>query len=218
MGDRFDTLRTQLTRFNVYFQTDCNREEIAHIDNRSSPSSLVEVFYSEGYGGFPEESDAGFIPPSPNNFANEFYYRNHEAGGVDFTSEYREAWRKRALRAWPSLVRDVAFVFTATEMDVFDAVCYSIERDVKDGIDCIVELDGETYYLDLSVDTSRSNFYLERKRTYRDHDESHPHIDVQLDLQNHPDAITVGTQGADLFLYGEPHVQSVVDKIRSGSF
>lgn len=213
MPSRAQRLRDTLRDYDLHFLPEKDQSKMDRVDNTNTPIPLIRVFYEAGDGDYPDDQDAYFDPPSPDEYATAVFERNRAEGHSLFTEEYRYQWRRRALKTWPSLVRDVAFIFDAAEMEWFDDVRYSIERDMYDGIDAIITVDDTENFVDLYVDTPKSQRFLDKKKNGRNHDDSKQHIMLEIDLRNDPNAERLPTNGATLELYGRNHLIDVLSKI-----
>ncbi|WP_224487852.1 hypothetical protein [Robertkochia flava] len=96
-----------------------------------------------------------------------------------------EAVKGRALRTYPSLIRDYHFFLMCTESKLFDKVTYSIRQDYKNGVDLIITQNEVEYSISLKLASKRSNVYKSLK--YNRHDYSDKK-EIVLDLDREKDA------------------------------
>lgn len=188
------------------------------VDNTRPPIPMVEIFYQLGEGEFPQNEDGDFKPPDQGEFANHAYYifKNNSTNDEAFREETKRAWMKRLRRTWSSVVRDVHFSFMMYEeqnsSNSFDNISFDIEQDVNDGIDFLIEDNSRKYEINLFVDTSNSRKFLNKKKDHR-HDNNDS---VEVSVPMKPDGVkkTVSTQGRDLWLYSDEHIEGVKKLIK----
>ena len=134
---------------------------------------------------------------------NEFFMANN---GRCPQPLWGEGIRARALRAYPSLIRDVHFYLLCQESKLFDKVVYSLEKDIK-GVDLEITQEGVCYSVSLFVQTNRSLHYKKMKYSRHDYSERNE-ICVALDFQK-------CLKAGDFFLYDSYHVRNVMREIRN---
>lgn len=175
------------------------------VENARLPS-FVETFYSTVFalGRLPEDEEfvqcylkAHFVPVD-----EESYKFKDESRGRQVFS--RAGLRGRALRAYPSLVRDFHFVLLCQESDLFEAVTYSMNSDYFDGIDLFVKYKGKVYAVDLYANTNAAKRMREVKKD-RHKPSPWPRIAVKRNIS--------GTN-TQIFLYGEEDVRRIVEEIK----
>lgn len=189
-----------------------NPQHMDTVDNHRPPTTFVEFFYEKDGFGFPSSSDGYYEPPTQDEFALGFFFTHKKDGAKLFTDEYREAWERRARVAYPSLVRDLHFFFLLSEYNerhnVFDRVDYDPQMDIKNGVDAIIESGDKTYYVNLYVDTSKSQRFVEQKKSHR-----HPSnnaIELHLTVsRNDSRNKNVG----DFWLYSEEHIEDMISEM-----
>lgn len=197
-------LQSQSLRFG-----DANADNLNTIDNTQPPTTFVEFFYGKDGFSFPEDADGYYEPPTQEEFALGFFFSHKSQGASSFTEENHAAWERRARVAYPSLVRDLHFFFLLSEYNnkhnVFDSVRYDPEMDIKHGADAIIEVEDETYYVNLYVDTAKSNKFIDKKKSHR-----HP-ANNAIELH-----LTVSREDArnkkvgDFWLYSEQHIEDMI--------
>ncbi|WP_457562744.1 hypothetical protein [Caminibacter pacificus] len=76
----------------------------------------------------------------------------------------KEGVLTRLLRSYPSLIRDFHFLILCFESNLFDKSYYSLNIDYFDGYDIIVKYSGCTFGVSLHINSSRGNYYKNKKR------------------------------------------------------
>lgn len=196
------------------------------IDNVEAEIPLVEIFESLGEG---KMGDEDFIPPTQSEYADFGYtiLKNNASSRNShmFTEEYREDWKGRLRRTWPSLVRDAHF---STKMnmhsDEFDLISDDIEQDLR-GADSVIVEDGKEYHVNLFVDSDKSNKYFEHKKDNRQDKEimmteaasEGPYeIVVTTDIEDGGAADVVRSKnGRDIYLYSDSHIDAIQELIKN---
>lgn len=74
-----------------------------------------------------------------------------------------EYYRGRLLRTYPSFIREIHFLCVLRECGLFSNVRYSFEFDLIHNTDIIIDYNGKTYYLWLTLDTDKAKWGLKRK-------------------------------------------------------
>ncbi|MEQ8520482.1 MAG: hypothetical protein RLN79_06920 [Cytophagales bacterium] len=77
--------------------------------------------------------------------------------------------KSRLLRTYPSLIRDLHFLYLLNESRKFDSIEYSMHRDYFDGIDLRVRYKNVDSYISLYINTERGDFYKKRKTKRHDY-------------------------------------------------
>lgn len=75
----------------------------------------------------------------------------------------------RMKRTYPSLIRDLHFLYLLEESKLFEEVEYSMQMDYFNGLDLRVKYRGEVFFVSLFIDTSRGNYFKQRKKTRHDY-------------------------------------------------
>lgn len=70
----------------------------------------------------------------------------------------------RMKRTYPSLIRDLHFLYLLEESKLFEEVEYSMQMDYFNGLDLRVKYRGEVFFVSLFIDTSRGNYFKQRKK------------------------------------------------------
>lgn len=196
------------------------------IDDIEAEIPLVEIFESLGEG---EMGDEDFIPPTQSEYADFGYtiLKNNASSRNShmFTEKYREDWKGRLRRTWPSLVRDAHFSTNMNEhSDEFDLVSDSIEQDLR-GADSVIIEDGKEYHINLFVDSEKSNEYFKDKKDNRQNreimipeaaSEGPYEIVVTTDIEDGGAAdIVKSNNGRDIYLYSDRHIDAIRELIKN---
>lgn len=143
------------------------------------------------------------------------YYRQAEGGKVVLKEAYQEyakltrhpvselGIRNRILRMYPSLVRDLHFYLLCHESGCFDKVSYSVLDDYN-GYDLTVYRGGEKALVRLMADTSRSNYYNNRK--YQRHTLDANIIDLKIKIGSKEKC-------GVFYLYNASHLQLLIQHL-----
>lgn len=197
-----------------------NPKHMDTVDLQSMPKTMAELFYDAGDGDYPEDQEAYFEPPTQDAFALAvFYYcQEHSEHDEKFTSETKAAWIQRCKKTWASLVRDVHFAFMMMEEqeqnDTFDLVRYSVQEDIENGADLIINDAGQEYHINLFIDSQKSRKFMEQKKKYRQQEKMA--IDVEVPMTFSGEKQSVRTNGDDIWLYSSNHVQAINRIITGG--
>jgi hypothetical protein len=111
----------------------------------------------------------------------------------------------RVRRTYPSIAREIHFCSLAYESSKFDKVEYSLEKDIKYGVDAMVDLGGNTYNVCLFVNTKRGQDFRTIKKTER-HAALPNTIELALDLHE-------GKQVNGWSLFTDYHVDQLLNHI-----
>lgn len=71
--------------------------------------------------------------------------------------------KARMNRTYPSIIRDLHFLYLLENSKLFDEVDYSMERDYLNGLDLKINYKKQTYYVSLLIDTNRANYFKKKK-------------------------------------------------------
>ena len=75
----------------------------------------------------------------------------------------------RMKRTYPSLIRDLHFLYLIEESGIFEDVEYSMKKDYFNGLDIRIVFNGIEFYVSLFIDTHRGDYYKKKKRTRHDY-------------------------------------------------
>jgi hypothetical protein len=117
-----------------------------------------------------------------------------------------EGLKARALRTYPSFVRDIHFYYFLLESGEFETVKYSIYTDYYKGIDILIIKNNVTYGVSILVNTDRSAAYKvlkEKRHNYRDVKE----IKLQVNFSDLD-------QKGNFYLLGEKQLNYLLAKIK----
>lgn len=202
----YEKIEKQLQEQELSF-TQVEDDLMETVDYTRSPVSFVRfMFYMSD--GNPHEFD---YLPTQEDLANHYFDYHKEKDLDTFTEKYRPAWKRRVEVSYTSIVRDIHFYHLLKEWnrdnEIFDTVKYSVELDVEQGVDILIEFEGEEYYLNLYVDTSKANAFVDEKKDHRH--EEHDATEIHIPL-NPNDAKIVETEGDDVWLYSEDHISQIL--------
>ena len=214
--DVTDMRKEELEEFlseNVELEVITGADYMDEVDLSETPRPMVREFYEMDEGDFPEDPDGDFEPPSQDQFALAAYHKFREMSDGDaFREETKRSWIKRLKRTWSSLVRDAHFSFMMfqeqKESECFDNAEFDIDKDIQEGIDFLIEHEGTEYHVNLFIDTRNSRKFLRQKKEYR-----HPENDavaVEVPMKRYGNKKkSVETEGEDLWLYSEEHIDAI---------
>ncbi|WP_194775026.1 hypothetical protein [Pararhodonellum marinum] len=74
----------------------------------------------------------------------------------------------RMKRTYPSLVRDLHFIYLLEESEIFEEVEYSMRKDYFNGLDIRLIYNKIEFYVSLFIDTTRGVYFKKKKRTRHD--------------------------------------------------
>jgi hypothetical protein len=75
----------------------------------------------------------------------------------------------RMKRTYPSLIRDLHFLYLLEDSKVFEEVEYSMQMDYFNGLDLKVVYMGVENYVSIFIDTTRGKFFKQRKKMRHDY-------------------------------------------------
>lgn len=77
--------------------------------------------------------------------------------------------RNRLKRTYPSLIRDIHFLYLLDQSKKFEKVEYSMAKDYYNGLDIKIVYKGRELFISLFIDTKRSRFYKKKKTDRHDY-------------------------------------------------
>lgn len=214
---RLDRLKSDLSSYSLEFTSQYNIDDsiMDEVDNHRPPTTFVDFFYTMCDGDFPQNAEGYASPPSQQDFALAFFFHHQKDGASKFTDEYKDAWIRRAQVAYPSLVRDMQFIYLLSDYNdthsVFDSIDYDPEKDIKEGVDAIIEAGGETYYVNLYVDTQKSRDFLDTKKNTRHPSNDATELHLTVSRNDSRNETVRMSNGEDIWLYSEAHVEDLID-------
>lgn len=122
--------------------------------------------------------------------------------GVKYQSE---SIKYRFLRTYPSLIRDLHFLYLLQESNLFENIEYSMEQDYYNGLDLKICHHEKTYFISLFIDTQRSTFYKRRKKIRHDYSEVYE-IELKVSLSS------LSLFG-NIYLLNQTHVTKLEEEI-----
>ena len=190
-----------------------DKDKMKVIDNTKTPELFVNHFYELCNGEFPNNINTVTYPPNQNTFAVTYYGKNK--GENKFTNEYRDCWIRRCQVTYPSLVRDMHFTYLLhdynNKFDLFDDIEYSVDYDVNKGADVVIKHDNETYYVNLYVNTNKSQNFIDKKKSVR-HPE-HDYIEIHIPIDKKDSKKIQLSNGKDMWLYSKKHIKQIRNQI-----
>ncbi len=190
-----------------------DKDKMKIVDNTKTPNLFVTHFYELADGDFPNNIDTVTYPPNQNTFAVTYYAKNK--GENKFTDEYRDCWIRRCQATYPSLVRDMHFTYLLKDynerFDLFDEIIYSVDYDVNQGADVVIKNDGKTYYVNLYVNTQKSNDFIDKKKDIRH--PKHDKVEIHLPIDKSDSKKIQLSNGKDMWLYSKEHIKQLRETI-----
>lgn len=195
-------------------------DNMDEVNKSETPRPIAREFYEMGEGEYPENPDGDFKPPRQDDFALALYHKFKEMSDSDhFREETRQSWIRRFKNAWASLVRDVHFSFMMQkeqkETECFDEAEFDVEKDIQEGVDFIAKQDGVEYHINLFIDSSQSRKFLNKKKKYRHPENDAVAVEVPMKLWG-DQKTSIDTEGEELWLYSEEHIDAVKRVILDG--
>lgn len=193
------------------------KEKMSIVDETRTSTTFVEFFFDMASEDFPENKKSYSKPPTQGMFATAFFSHHKKQGANRFTEKFRKCWRRRCEVTYPSLVRDMHFAYMMIDYNLnsqtFDSVQYDPEKDVKEGADAIVTNNNDTYYINLYVDTEKSNAYLDKKKDHRHPNHTNTEIHLPIDRESENCKTVKLADGNDIWLYNESNIERIKDII-----
>jgi hypothetical protein len=91
--------------------------------------------------------------------------------------------KNRLNRTYPSLIRDLHFLYLLDASKRFESVDYSMERDYFNGLDLKLVHGHHAYFISIFIDTSRGNYY-KKKKANRHNYSSVTEIELKVDFNS----------------------------------
>lgn len=177
-----------------------NRTKDPIVENTILPP-FIQVFYYHffAYLRIPKEEEAfetyvSWLGGSHNNQISI----NGEPYSLDSV-------KHRFLRTYPSLIRDLHFIYLLRESQLFEQIEYSMEKDYLNGIDLKITHKGTVYFLSLFIDTDRSKYFKQKKRYRHDYSQIN-----EIELKVHFSELSLI---GDIYLLNSTHVQLLKELI-----
>ncbi len=112
----------------------------------------------------------------------------------------------RIKRSYPSLIRDLHFLYLLEASEKFEKVEYSMKMDYYNGLDLKVIYKGIEYFVSLFIDSTRGKYFKQKKLKRHDYSEVNEiTFNVQFD-----EMIKVG----DIYLLTDLHVEILENNIK----
>lgn len=209
---RHKLLENTLQSYNITF-TRVDDDIMDVVDYTKAPESFIGFILNESLGDFPDDQDGYTDPISQEEFAQKYY--NKYKNKVDtFTEEYKLGWFRRCQVSYTSLIRDIHFYYLVKdfneENNVFDSVEYSVEMDVEHGVDMVIKHEGETYYINLYVDSDKSQAFLDEKKDHRHPDHTATEIHLPISASDPDKKVIQSANDMDIWLYSDTHLSEIL--------
>lgn len=117
-----------------------------------------------------------------------------------------ESLKARMNRTYPSLIRDIHFIFLLNESKQFEYVYYSMWQDYYDGLDIKVKYNQVEYYISIFIDTMRSNQFKNHKKLRHNYS-GVKEIELKVDFKTL-------TKKGEIFLLNKNHIETLVNTIK----
>jgi hypothetical protein len=164
------------------------RDANISIEDLENQISLIE--YSPANDGKKIEAENAKVPPFIQVFyflffshlkipsENDFWKTyltwvggENEYGEITIENEkYNSGGLKSRLnRTYPSLIRDLHFLYLVDASQKFEQVDYSMDRDYYNGLDLKVTHNKKEVYISLFIDTTRSRYFKQKKTKRHDY-------------------------------------------------
>lgn len=199
------------------------RDATISIESLENQISLIQ--YSPAQGDKDDAVENAKLPP----FIQAFYYLFFSYLRIPTETEFWETYlkwvglnsegeiefdnnkykpndlKKRANRTYPSLIRDLHFLYLLDTSNKFDQVDYSMERDYYNGLDLKIVHKKKEIYISLFIDTTRGRYFKERKTERHDYSKVY-----ELEFNVHFDSLT--KKGA-IYLLNHSHIDLLEQKL-----
>lgn len=111
----------------------------------------------------------------------------------------------RMKRTYPSLLRDIHFLYLLEESKLFEEVEYSMKKDFYNGLDIKVKYKNIEYYVSLFLDSFRGVYYKKKKKTRHDYSQIN---EVEFSVQ-----FETLKKFGNIYLLTPDHVNVLIDRI-----
>lgn len=191
---------------------------------------IRKVIYAPAKDEKRQESENAKVPP----FIQVFYYLFFSYLKIPSESEFWETYltwvggenasgfiqigedifptkglRDRLNRTYPSLIRDLHFLYLLDESGSFKQVDYSMDRDYFSGLDLRINNGDMEIFVSLFINTSRSRYFKRKKTTRHDYSKVHE-VEFIVDF----DSLT---KLGSIYVLNDGHVQllkKIIDEIK----
>jgi len=113
--------------------------------------------------------------------------------------------KDRLNRTYPSLIRDLHFLYLLDHSKRFDQVDYSMERDYYNGLDLKITCKERDYFISIFIDTTRGKYFKHKKITRHNYKDVH-----ELEFNVSFNSLT---KHGSIYLLNKKHIDLVEDKI-----
>jgi len=116
----------------------------------------------------------------------------------------------RLKRTYPSLIRDVHFLYLLESSNRFENIEYSMEIDYNNGLDLKVKYEGKEVFVSIFIDTSRGTYYKHKKTTRHDYS-----IIDELEFNVDFNGLT---KVGNIYLLNNSHVDLLEERIKNDNY
>jgi len=113
----------------------------------------------------------------------------------------------RIKRTYPSLIRDLHFLYLLEDSKIFDNVEYSMQMDYFNGLDLKLSYKGKEYFISLFIDSTRGTYFKKRKKQRHDYSEI---VEIEFNLD-----FSGMSKIGNIYLLNNSHVELLIDRINS---
>lgn len=211
----------QFLEENIEVDIPSQSDYIDKVDHSETPEPMAYVFYRISDGEFPEDKNGDFEPPGQHEYAKyafNYFKENCDEDTEIFDEKYKQAWMQRLKNTWASLIRDVHFSFMMfkrnKENNTFHEVDFDIEKDVEEGVDFMIKEDEKEYHINLFVNSSKSQSFVDQKKKSRHPDKNDNVVEIEVPLDMNGEKKEIETKGSDLWLFSEKHINAIENLIK----
>lgn len=115
----------------------------------------------------------------------------------------------RMKRTYPSLLRDLHFLYLLEESGLFEEVEYSMKKDYCDGLDLKLKYTDKEYYVSLYIDSPRGGLYKKKKKTRHDYSAVN---EIEFSV-----GFSTLTKFGSIYLLTKEHIKLLAEKMTSQS-
>jgi hypothetical protein len=171
-----------------------------NIENTTFPP-FIQVFYYHFFAFFKIPSEKEFIETYFNWLGGE------KNGLISYDNNSYDAKKLsyRILRSYPSLIRDLHFLYLLEESKKFDKVLYSMHKDYFNGLDINIVYKGIEAYVSLFIDTGRANYFKKLKTKRHDYSEIN---EIEFSVSK-----TSLTKAGKFYLLNEQHIDQLINHL-----
>lgn len=113
----------------------------------------------------------------------------------------------RMKRTYPSLVRDLHFLYLLEESRNFDLVQYSMQMDYINGLDLKISYKGNLFFVSLFIDSTRGKYFKGLKKERHDYSQT---VEIEFNV----DFSSMKKVG-NIYLLNKSHIELLIERINS---